>query len=938
MLGKGFILLGSALPSLATSLAKRQSGGASLENCPGYTATNVQDDGGRVTADLALAGEACNVYGTDLTDLKLEVEYQTENRLHVKIYDAAEQVFQIQESVWPRPQSDDGFDPADSALVFSHTDNPFSFAITRRDTNETLFDTSAVSLVFESQYLRLRTSLPESPNLYGLGESTDDFHLNTTNYTRTLWNRDAYGTPPGSNLYGSHPIYFDHRGENGTHGVFLASSQGMDIKIDNTDGQFLEYNTLGGIIDLYFLAGPSPKDVAVQYSALSGTPAMMPYWGFGFHQCKYGYRDVWEVAEVVANYTQANIPLEVMWTDIDYMELRRLFTLDPERYPLELVRDMVSYLHERQQHYIVMVNSAVWAGDNDVYNEGVEQNVWQVRENGSEYQGAVWPGPTVFPDWFHPNTQSYWNSQFQQFFDPATGVDIDGLWNDMNEPANFCPYPCADPVAYSEESKNPPEPPPVRPGGPGRVIPGFPASLQPGANTNGTKRSLQSRDFNKKLSMPKRSLTGRQSNQTTPRLGLPGRDLINPGYEIQNAAGSISNKTMDTDIRNYDGSYHYDTHNFWGSLMSIASRESMLQRRPERRPFLITRSTFVGLGKYVGKWLGDNVSTWEQYRFSIAGILNFASIYQIPMVGPDICGFAGNTTETLCARWATLGAFYPFMRNHAGDTSIFQEFYRWPLTQSAARNALNVRYRLLDYIYTGFHRQSTTGVPLLNPLFFHYPQDPNTFAIEHQFFYGDDILVSPVLEENSTAVSIYLPNGTFYDWWTLEQIQGTGSWINLTDVGFDSIPLHIRGGAILPLRAESANTTTELRKQDFVLWIAPNATNQASGTLYLDDGDSIEQSGISEIVFEYDNGEFKMSGSFGYETDLQVKNITLLGANGQQTLQGPVPLTGEYNVRFNGTSGNYTGGGSPPQFEGAAARNSVGALVGAIAGAAWLAL
>ena len=387
-------------------------------------------------------------------------------------------------------------------------------------------------------------------------------------------------------------MYFDHRGENGTHGVFLASSQGMDIKINDTDGQYLEYNALGGVVDLYFLAGPSPKEVAVQYSALSGRAAEMPYWGFGFHQCKYGYRDIWEVAEVVANYTQANIPLETMWTDIDYMELRRLFTLDPERYPLELVRDVVDYLHARQQHYIVMVNSAVWAGDNDVYNEGREQNVWQVRENGTEYQGAVWPGPTVFPDWFHPNTQDYWNSQFEQFFDPATGVDIDGLWNDMNEAANFCPYPCSDPVAYSEESKNPPEPPPVRPGGPGRVIPGFPASLQPSSGTNATKRALQSRQFNSKSSMPRRSLHARQSsNQTSPRLGLPGRDLINPEYEIQAAAGSISNHTLDTDIRNYDGSHHYDTHNFWGSMMSIASRESMLQRRPERRPFLITRST-----------------------------------------------------------------------------------------------------------------------------------------------------------------------------------------------------------------------------------------------------------------------------------------------------------------------------------------------------------
>jgi alpha-glucosidase len=366
-------------------------------------------------------------------------------------------------------------------------------------------------------------------------------------------------------------------------------------------------------------------------------------------------------------------------------------------------------------------------------------------------------------------------------------------------------------------------------------------------------------------------------------LGLPGRDLINPAYQINNAAGSISNKTMDTNIQNYDGTYHYDTHNFWGSMMSIASRKSMVARRPTRRPLIITRSTFVGLGRYVGKWLGDNVSTWEQYRFSIAGVLNFASIFQIPMVGPDICGFAGNTTETLCARWTTLGAFYPFMRNHAGDTSISQEYYRWPSTAAAARKVIPVRYRLLDYFYTAFH---------------HYPEDTNTFGIDHQFFFGDDILVSPVLEENSTSVSIYLPNATFYDFWTLQRIQGTGSYINLTDVGFDSIPLHIRGGAILPLRAESANTTTELRKQDFVLWIAPNSTNQAQGTLYLDDGDSINQTSTSNIVFTYDNGAFSMSGDFGYQTNLCIKNITLLGATTQQTIQGPVSLQSAYTHKF----------------------------------------
>jgi alpha-glucosidase len=98
-----------------------------------------------------------------------------------------------------------------------------------------------------------------------------------------LWSRDAYGIPQGQNLYGNHPVYLDHRGENGTHGVFLLNPNGMDLKINKTsaDGQYLEYSTLGGIIDLYFLAGPMAVAVAQQYSGVVGTPVMMPYWGFG---------------------------------------------------------------------------------------------------------------------------------------------------------------------------------------------------------------------------------------------------------------------------------------------------------------------------------------------------------------------------------------------------------------------------------------------------------------------------------------------------------------------------------------------------------------------------------------------------------------------------------------------------------------------------------
>ncbi|OGM44114.1 putative lysosomal alpha-glucosidase [Aspergillus bombycis] len=911
-----------------------------LSGCPGYKATKHWQTRSGFYADLTLAGPACNVFGTDLPDLKLEVEYQTSDRLHVKILDTNNTVYQVPDSVFPRPGFGEWCSPKDSNLKFDFQADPFSFTVSRTDTGEVLFDTTGNKLVFESQYVYLKTHLPQNPHLYGLGEHSDAFMLNTTNYTRTIYTRDSYGTPQGENLYGAHPIYFDHR-QTGTHGVFLLNSNGMDIFINNTDTQYLEYNIIGGVLDFYFIAGPSPRDVAVQYAEITQLPLMTPYWGLGYHQCKYGYQDVYEVAAVVANYSTNNIPLETIWTDIDYMDRRRIFTIDPERFPAHLYKDLVDTVHARDQHYIVMVDPAVYYKEsNPALDAGLKYDTFIKDKNGSALQGVVWAGPSYFPDWFHPDSQQYWTEQFLEFFDGTNGPDIDALWIDMNEPANFYnrPYPGNNttPENFAEVDGDPPAAPPVR-DGPDAPIPGFPASLQPNwVSSDATEKRDTTAVVQRQRSRSRsrRNLgaghwrspkghhdknAGWQHGRKTGSgcgpdecKGLPNRELIRPPYMIQNGAGpTLADSTADTDVVQSGGYVQYDTHNLYGAMMSSHSHNAMRARRPDDRALVITRSTFAGSGKDVSHWLGDNVSGWLWYRLSISQILQFASLYQIPVVGPDVCGFGGNVTETLCARWATLGSFYTFFRNHAEIYANPQEFYRWPTVAQAARNGISIRYQLLDYIYTAIYKQNQTGLPTLNPLFFNYPNDANTYPIDLQFFYGDGILVSPVTEENSTSVTFYLPDDIFYEWGTGKPVRGQGEYVSLDNIDYTDITIHYKGGIVYPQRVESANTTTALRQKGFNIVVAPGLDGRAEGSLYLDDGESVVQDAVSEIDFVYEDGKLSLTGSFEYDAGVNIEVITVLGVEAQPETDEDVeydaenqklvrhvdvPLTGENEI------------------------------------------
>ncbi|KAF2744056.1 glycoside hydrolase family 31 protein [Sporormia fimetaria CBS 119925] len=867
----GAACLVAALPSsTAPQLLARND--VDLSQCPGYSASNVVVTNSSLTADLKIRGSKCNVYAEDLEELKLVVEHQTNNRLHVKIYDAGLNMYQVQEHVVPRPPNNNA-QSQDSAVRFDLREEPFSFKVTRNDNGEVLFDTAKHQLIYESQYIRVRTRLPTTHNLYGLGEHSDAFRF-SENYTRTFWNSEAPGIPNDAPLYGSHPVYFDHRGDKGTHGVFLFNANGMDIVVGKDgDDAYLEYNVLGGVMDLYFMAGPEPTAVSKQYAEIVGLSAMYPYWTLGFHQCKYGYWDVNMVAEVVANHSKAGIPLEVMWTDIDYMELRRDFTLDALRFPLHKMRELVNTLHERNQRYVLILDPAIPATLNlseyQPYARGKELDIFlkQKHDGPDDYLGVQWAGVQAWPDWFHPKAEQWWTREIAEAFNSRTGIDLDGVWVDMNEASNFCPDVECNPAQHAQTAGIPPEPKNAPRRNTGRPIEGFPESFQPEFNT------LRVRDAPNNC--PRRA----DFNQMK---GTIGRDVLRPKYNITNPnAKFLSDKTIYTSITNCDGTQQYDTHNLYGHMMSQTTYNAMLSRRPSLRPFVLTRSTFAGSGRKAAHWFGDNASTWDHYRTSIRQMLAFVAMHQMPMVGSDICGFNYDANPTMCARWIMLGAFQPFYRNHAADNAINQEFYIWPETTKAAIKAIDLRYRLLDYAYTALWRQTQDGTPMINPLFFLYPNDNKTFGIQSQWFYGDALLISPVYDDDADYINAYLPNDIWYDLFDHSVVDSPGDNVRFEGVQLDEIAVHIRGGTIVPLRAKSGMTTTEVRKQPFEILIAPGRDGKAKGRLYVDDGESLEQNGVTDLEFEWDGSQFTITGEAGLRSEtgeeVKIARVVLMG-------------------------------------------------------------
>lgn len=264
-------------------------------------------------------------------------------------------------------------------------------------------------------------------SLYGTGEIGGPLLRNGR--TNTLWNTDAYGyKPDAESLYQSHPWVLAVRPDGSAFGVLADTT--WRTKIDLSNG--ITFTGESAAFPVYVVTGASPQEVIEGLGKLIGPMPLPPKWAIGYHQCRYSYYPEKRVREIADGFRSKKIPCDVIWFDIDYMDGYRVFTFDKNYFPDS--KKLNGDLNAQGFHTIYMIDPGVKAEPGYSIFDQVMSNKFGVQTaTGETYKGAVWPGQCVFPDYTRPEVRTWWAGLFKDFM--ANGID--GVWNDMNEPAIF---------------------------------------------------------------------------------------------------------------------------------------------------------------------------------------------------------------------------------------------------------------------------------------------------------------------------------------------------------------------------------------------------------------------------------------------------------------------------------------------------------------------
>jgi alpha-glucosidase len=305
---------------------------------------------------------------------------------------------------------------------------------------------------------------------------------------------------------------------------------------------------------------------------------------------------------------------------------------------------------------------------------------------------------------------------------------------------------------------------------------------------------------------------------------------------------------------------HPEIHNIFGMENSRGTYQGELALRPNERPFVMTRASYAGGQRYSSTWTGDNSSTWNHLRMTVPQLVNLG-LSGFSLAGADVGGFAGSPPPDLLTKWLEISAFQPIDRDHsAKGTRMHEVWVDGPDQENIRRRFIEERYRLMPYLYTTAEETSHDGVPINRPLFLEFPtatDDGTPYDLTaggSEFMFGGRILVAPNPSPEEVApYPVHLPPGTWYDYWTGEQL---GNGIRAGNLDLEQrdkviaqkplmvtptlaqLPVYVRGGSILPI-APLTQSTDEVPKGPLTLRVYPGASGEAcAGEVYTDDGHS----------------------------------------------------------------------------------------------------
>lgn len=573
--------------------------------------------------------------------------------------------------------------------------------------------------------------------VYGLGEAIRGINKRGWTYT-SFCSDDPFQTETKNSLYASHNFLL--LGGKKPFGLYIDFPSNIVFDIGYTDTNKALITINGTDFDIYYIENNSVLEIVKEFRKSIGQSYIPPLWAFGFGQSRWSYPDKECVDSVISKYDEAQIPLDSVYLDIDYMQDFKDFTVDENKFPN--FNEYVKSKKEHGIHLVPIIDAGVKKEDGyAVYDEGKEKGYFCKTEDGKDFEGAVWPGIVGFPDFLRKDVRDWFGSKYKYL----TDMGIDGFWNDMNEPAIF----------YS------------------------------------------AKELDKAI------------DKATE---LKGKNLgVYDFFNLKDAFSGLSNKDED-----YKSIYHLvdgkkirhdKVHNIYGANMTKAAGEYFEKSFGKEKILMFSRASYIGAHRSSGIWFGDNQSWWSHILLDLK-MLPSANMCGFLYCGADLGGFGANATRDLVLRFLALGVFTPLMRNHSAIGTRNQECYSFGDTKDF-KDIIEVRYRLIPYLYKTFKKASENNDMIFRPLSFDYPNDKIARECETQLMLGDECMIAPVYEQNVSGRTVYLPEDM-----TFIKLSGTDiteqkleKGIHYVSIELNEVALFIKKGRSIKLCNPSLRTS-----------------------------------------------------------------------------------------------------------------------------------